>query len=173
MRSIDSPKKWMIFIFFCFLTLHGQKTKFVRSFFGRIYGALICLRFYLTFSKQCSFLGQDEFKKKYDASSCLFYLYLHSNWWPSCIIEIAKSHLEGKLSNDTWESVALHRIFVQWLTECECTGAAAAKHYAVPWGQALSPTMVRVLKYCQENKKLFSSKIISGTSVYVSDLEAW
>ena len=27
--------------------------------------------------------------------------------------------------NDTWESVALHRIFVQWLTECECTGAAA------------------------------------------------
>ena len=27
--------------------------------------------------------------------------------------------------NDTWESVALHRIFVQCLTKCECTGAAA------------------------------------------------
>ena len=34
-------------IFFAF---HGKKTKFVRSFFGRIYGAQICLWFYLTFS---------------------------------------------------------------------------------------------------------------------------
>ena len=28
----------------------AKKTKFVRSFFGRIYGTQICLRFYLTFS---------------------------------------------------------------------------------------------------------------------------
>ena len=36
--------------FLYFITLLGQKeTKSVRSFFGRIYGAQICLRFYLTF----------------------------------------------------------------------------------------------------------------------------
>ena len=37
-------------IFFCFFTLHGKKqtNSFVR-FFGKIYGAQICLRFNLTF----------------------------------------------------------------------------------------------------------------------------
>ena len=35
------------------LCTKGKKTKFVRSFFGRIYGAPICLLFYLTFSSWC------------------------------------------------------------------------------------------------------------------------
>ena len=32
-----------------FFTFHGKQIKFVRSFFGRIYDAPICLRFFLTF----------------------------------------------------------------------------------------------------------------------------
>ena len=37
---------------FCFLLFTAKKTKFVCLFFRRIYGAPICLRFYLTFSKK-------------------------------------------------------------------------------------------------------------------------
>ena len=67
-RAIDSPKKrtneflffllyspeiletWNFdFKFQVFPDGHGKKTKFVSSFFGRIYGAPICFRFYLTF----------------------------------------------------------------------------------------------------------------------------
>jgi hypothetical protein len=43
-RTIDSPKKptdeFGLFLFF--FTLHGKQIKFVRWFFGRIYGAPIC-----------------------------------------------------------------------------------------------------------------------------------
>ena len=39
-RAIDSPKKQICFV--CFFTLHGKQIKFVRSFFGRIYGSSIC-----------------------------------------------------------------------------------------------------------------------------------
>ena len=35
--------------FFAFLLFTAKKNKFVCSFFGRMYGAQICLRFYLTF----------------------------------------------------------------------------------------------------------------------------
>ena len=49
-RPIDSPKKRTDnFVQSAFSTLHGKQIKFVHSFFGRIYGAQICLRFYLTF----------------------------------------------------------------------------------------------------------------------------
>ena len=45
---LDSPKKQTNELgFFAF---HGKKTKFVSSFFGRIQGAPVCFRFYLTFS---------------------------------------------------------------------------------------------------------------------------
>ena len=37
--------------FCCFFTLHGKKTHNLHSFFGRIYGAQIYFRFYLTFRK--------------------------------------------------------------------------------------------------------------------------
>ena len=43
-RAMDSPKKTNGQIcFVCFFTLHGKQIKFVRSFFGRIYGAPICI----------------------------------------------------------------------------------------------------------------------------------
>jgi hypothetical protein len=38
--------------FFAFLLFTAKKTKFVRSFFGRIYDMPICFRFYLTFKKK-------------------------------------------------------------------------------------------------------------------------
>ena len=42
-RAMDSPKKQTDeFVFVCFFTLHGKQIKFVRSIFGRIYGAPIC-----------------------------------------------------------------------------------------------------------------------------------
>jgi hypothetical protein len=47
-RSVDSPKKQTNDFFLLFM---AKKNKFVRSFFGRIYGAKICLRFYLTFRR--------------------------------------------------------------------------------------------------------------------------
>ena len=54
MRAVDSPKK-RTNEFVCFLPWKAKKQKktnlFVRSFFVRIYGSPICLRFYLTFSK--------------------------------------------------------------------------------------------------------------------------
>ena len=69
LRAIDSPKKRTDeFVFFAmtvrkYLKLEvsissfkyfqtvKQKTKFISSVFGRIYGTQICLRFYLTFNK--------------------------------------------------------------------------------------------------------------------------
>ena len=37
--------------FFLLWKAKKQKNKFIRLFFGRIYGAQICLQFYLTFRK--------------------------------------------------------------------------------------------------------------------------
>ena len=46
-RFSQQTNKWNFFFarYSC-----SKKTKFVRLFFGRIYGAQICLRFYLTFT---------------------------------------------------------------------------------------------------------------------------
>ena len=51
-RAVDSPtKRTNEFGFFAVKSKkQKKKTEFVRLFFGRIYGAPICLRFYLTFS---------------------------------------------------------------------------------------------------------------------------
>ena len=38
----SSKKRSDEFDLFAFLTLHGEQIKFVRSFFGRIYGSPIC-----------------------------------------------------------------------------------------------------------------------------------
>ena len=46
MRAVDSPKNWTNK--FGFFPWRVKKNSFVRSFFGRIYVAPICLRFYLT-----------------------------------------------------------------------------------------------------------------------------
>ena len=48
-RRFSQKNEWTNLFLFCFFTLHSKKTQ-IRSFiFGRIYGAQICLRFYLTF----------------------------------------------------------------------------------------------------------------------------
>ena len=40
--AVDSPKKQKDkFFFLCFFTLHDKQIKFIRSFFGRIYGSPI------------------------------------------------------------------------------------------------------------------------------------
>ena len=51
--SFILPKiKWMNLWFFAVTTLHGkEKTKFVRSFFGRIWPICFSLWFYLTFNR--------------------------------------------------------------------------------------------------------------------------
>ena len=47
-HAVDSPKKWKNeFVLF---TVKSKQTKFLSSFFGRIYSTPICFRFYLTFS---------------------------------------------------------------------------------------------------------------------------
>ena len=51
-RCRFSPKMNKLICFLCFYTLHGKKTKSVCLFFGTIYDGQICLRFYLTSSKQ-------------------------------------------------------------------------------------------------------------------------
>ena len=45
--SILTKNKRICFV--CFFAFHSKQNKFVRSFFGRIYGASICFWFYLTF----------------------------------------------------------------------------------------------------------------------------
>ena len=50
MRCRFTQKMNKQFFFFNFFTLPAKKPKFVHSFFGRIYGTQISLRFYLTFS---------------------------------------------------------------------------------------------------------------------------
>ena len=47
-------------IFFASLLFKVNKTNFVRSFFGRIYGTAICFRFYLTFSMAKTFTSFKE-----------------------------------------------------------------------------------------------------------------
>jgi hypothetical protein len=50
-RALDSPKKRTNeFVLFAVKSKKSKQPKFVRSFFGRIYGAPICFRVYLTFS---------------------------------------------------------------------------------------------------------------------------
>ena len=49
-RRRFSLKQIVLFFAFLLFTLHGRKNKFVRLFFGIIYGGQICLRFYMTFS---------------------------------------------------------------------------------------------------------------------------
>ena len=57
-------KKNELISLFCREKQKGKQNKFVRSFFGRIYGTPICLRFYLTFrmpwSDLKSFFGREE-----------------------------------------------------------------------------------------------------------------
>ena len=48
-RFSQKMNKWIWF--FCREEERSKKTKFVCSFFGRIYGVPICLRLYLTFSR--------------------------------------------------------------------------------------------------------------------------
>ena len=49
--AVDSPKKQTnkFVVVFAFLLFTAKINKFVRCFFGRVYGAQICLQFYLTF----------------------------------------------------------------------------------------------------------------------------
>ena len=49
-RTLDSPNKQTNDLFFFIFYSSQQKNKMVRSFFGRIFGAQFCLRFYLTFN---------------------------------------------------------------------------------------------------------------------------
>ena len=52
---LTSPKKRIDeFVLFAFFTLHGKQIKFFHSFFGRIYGAPICLLVLSQLSHVCS-----------------------------------------------------------------------------------------------------------------------
>ena len=50
----------------------AKKKKSVHSFFGRIYGAPICFRFYLTFSRQDLFDSRtSEYGHKFEVGSSI------------------------------------------------------------------------------------------------------
>ena len=60
-RTVDSPKKQTNKFVFLLWRVKKQKKKSLVHFLGRIYGAPICLQFYLTFKEP----GGQKYKKNH------------------------------------------------------------------------------------------------------------
>ena len=91
MRAVDAPKKRMNkFVFFAVKSKKAKKKKIVGSFFGRIYGASICLRFYLTFRISEIYLAHHINHESwfYEIFSCNFLRFLGNGFLRKIAFEI-------------------------------------------------------------------------------------
>ena len=120
MRAVDSPKKWMNeFVLFAVISKKADRTNsFICSFFGRIYGAPICFRFYLTFSTQDFWRGQNIFV--YVLQKKIFTLYSNSDRHTSELESVVVSPLNSPPIDETQIHLTLHYftssslIFTHW-----------------------------------------------------------